>query len=382
MKAFLSLFCLLYAVKGYTFANMTKLHKDLFTNYEKEFRPGDTQTLPTNLTFSFYMRNLKELQGNNGEMGIVGSLGVKWKDARLVWNPLDYGGDLNQTSLFVDDIWTPYMVLMNSYEEIRPILSGGFSCKIWYNGDVSCLPPPKIFEALCEADVTLYPYDTKICKLELYVSGYYSQDLKLNIGSLAFNRDMYKDTGPWDTTGTGIFLYSQQFDNTSIEILQLEIAMKRRSEILIWLISPILVITVMKLFVFLLPDDSGERVGFSLTILLAEILFLTLIQENLPEASGSYVPVLVIKLFFDTFNSFCILLGVIIASIRYDKTEENKKTEETQTTADIPDNDIVKTKKKILTGETFDRISGGTCLFIMVCTNLICIVLIILNLNK
>lgn len=131
MKVFLSMFCLFYAVKGYTFANKTKLHKDLFIKYEKEFRPGENQTIPTELNFSFYMRSLKEFQESYGEMGLVGSLGVEWKDVRLAWNPQDYDGDLNQTSVFVQDIWTPYLVLMNPYDEITPILSGGFSCEVW-----------------------------------------------------------------------------------------------------------------------------------------------------------------------------------------------------------------------------------------------------------
>lgn len=104
MQVFLSMFCLFYAVEGYKFANKTKLREDLFTNYEKEFRPDENQIIPTELMFSFYIRSIKELQENNKLMVIVGSLGVEWKDFRLAWNPLDYGSDLNQTSISVDDI--------------------------------------------------------------------------------------------------------------------------------------------------------------------------------------------------------------------------------------------------------------------------------------
>lgn len=210
MQVFLSMFCLFYAVEGYKFANKTKLREDLFTNYEKEFRPDENQIIPTELMFSFYIRSIKELQENNELMVIVGSLGVEWKDFRLAWNPLDYGSDLNQTSISVDDIWTPYLVLMNPYEEIRPILSGGFSCEVWYNGHVSCLPQPNIFEALCVADITYYPYDTKSCDLQLYVSGYLSSDFKLKPVSTTFNTDMYRDNSPWEMTKTGIFVDIQQ----------------------------------------------------------------------------------------------------------------------------------------------------------------------------
>lgn len=352
MKIFLSMFCLLYAVEAYTFANMTKLHTDLFTNYKKEFRPGENQSIPTELMFSFFIRSLKELQERNEIMVVIGSLAVEWKDVRLAWNPLDFDGDFNKTSVSVDNIWTPYLVLMNPYEEIRPILSGGFSCEVWYNGHVACLPPPNIFEALCVADITYYPYDTKRCDLQLYVSGYYN--LKLKPVFTTFYTDMYKDNGPWRMTNASFSI--QQFGNKSYEILKLEIQVKRRPGTYMWHVSPIFVLSVMQLFVFFLPDESGERIGFSLTILLAEIVFFTVIQESLPKSSESSIPILVYKQFGDVLISLSILSGVIIASICYDevktkepqKTEKSKKTEEPKKTDETPGKLIVQTKGKKL----------------------------------
>lgn len=250
MKVFLLICCLLNAVEGYTFADKTKLHKDLSTNYEKKLRPGENQT---ELNFSFYMKSLNDFQGRNDKMGVVGSLGVEWKDVRFAWNSSDYGDDLNQASVFVDDIWTPYLVLMNPYEEIRPILSGGFSCKVWYNGNVSCLPPPNIFEASCNADIEFYPYDTKKCTLQLYVSGYYSEDLKLKTKS--FNTDMYIYHGMWEILDTRIFVYDQYVDNNIVEILHLEITMQRIPGDFVLHYSPIFILSAMKVLVFILPDE-------------------------------------------------------------------------------------------------------------------------------
>lgn len=72
------------------------------------------------------MKSLTELPDSSGKIGVIGSLGVEWKDFRL-------GGDLNQTFVFVKDIWTLYLVLMNPYKEIKLILLDEFSCKLWYN---------------------------------------------------------------------------------------------------------------------------------------------------------------------------------------------------------------------------------------------------------
>lgn len=354
MKVFLFMCCLLYAVEGYTFADKTKLHKDLSTNYAKKLRPGENQT---ELNFSFYMRSLNDFPGRNEKMDVVGSLGVEWKDVRFAWNPSDYGGDLNQTSVFVDDIWTPYLVLMNPFEEIRPILSGGFSCKVWYNGNVSCLPPPNIFEASCNANILAYPYDKKTCSLQLYVSGYYSEDLKLKTKSSTINTDMYTYHGMWNVLGTRIFIHNQYVDNNFVEILQLEITMQRLPGEFVLHYSPIFVLSVMKVFVFRLPDESGERVGFSLTILLAEMVFMTLTQENVPKSPNSNFSVLAFKQFIDIFTSFIILLGVIAASISYDeeRTKEPKKIEEPKKTEETPGKLNVQTKGKKLSGKCFNK---------------------------
>lgn len=329
MRVFLSMCFLLYAVEAYTFANKTKLHKDLFTNYEKEFRAGENQTIPTEITFSFNMKSLKEFQGSNGVIGVVGSLGVEWKDGRLVWNPLDYGGDLNQTSVFVEKIWSPYIAVTNPYEKITPILSGGFSCKLWYNGNVSCIPPPNIFEALCNANIFYYPYDTKNCSFQLYVSENVSPDLKLKPGS--FNRNTYIDYGQWKITSTRIFVHIQHDDNTSFEILKLETGMKRRPGTYMWQLSPIFILSVLQIFVFVLPNESGETVSYLITILLAEIVFLTFTHESLPNVSKSPIPVLFYKQFTDILISFWILIGVIHTSYIYNKTK-NKKTKEKEET--------------------------------------------------
>lgn len=368
MKMVLSMLCLFYAVEAYTFANITKLYKDLFTNYEKEFRPGENQSIQTELKISFYFKSIDEFQDINRKMGLLGSLGVEWSDVRLVWKPSDYGVGLNQTFVPVNKIWTPYLFLTNSHEDNQPILSGGFSCRVWYDGNVSCLAPPITFEALCSANTTYYPFDTRRCILQLYVSGYFHSDLKLMPKSSTLNTDMYIYDGPWSITSTSIYPFTHHVDNISFELLYLTIDLKRTPETYLWHISPMFVLSVMQLLVFRLPYESGERISFSLTILLAEVIFLTVTEEKLPKTSD--VPVLVFKQFGDITISFVLLIGVIYASRCYDKakTKEHEKTEDTP--------GIVQTKVKYPSGEVIDRLFLISGLILTVLINGICYVIV------
>lgn len=331
MKVFLAMFCLIYAVEGYTFANKTKLHKDLFKNYEKVLQPYENQMMPNEINFFFYMKSLTGLQDSSGKIGVLGSLGVEWNDFRLAWNPLDYGGDLNQTSVFVKDIWTPYLVLMNPYKEIKPILSGEFSCKLWYNGYVSCMPP-NIFEASCGTDVRFYPFDHQNCTLQFYVPGYFSSDLKFKPASSTFNLEMYEEDGLWTLTSTRIFVHTLSIDDKSFETLKLEIKMRRRWRYYIISLSPVFSFNLMQILVFWLPNKSGERIAFSITVLLAEVVFLTVIQEKLPEASKPDISYLVYKQVVDMIISFFIVAAVVIGSNIYNKAKTNENGEIIETT--------------------------------------------------
>ena len=51
------------------------------------------------------------------------------------------------------------------------------------------------------------------------------------------------------------------------------------------LILPVVCMTVLNLLVFVLPVESGERVSYSITVLLAIAVFFTLVGENLPKTS-------------------------------------------------------------------------------------------------
>lgn len=330
MKTYLTIFCLLYAVDAYLFANKTKLRKDLLTNYEKVFQPNEYQFEPTNISINFYIRSLHELLEGKGEIGVVGSLVVGWTDVRLVWNPSDYGGDLNKISVFVNDIWTPYLVLMNPYRKINMILQGELACKVWYNGYVSCIPPPNFFEALCDVDVRFYPFDSQNCTLRLYVPGYSSSDLKFQHDSPTINMEMYEEDDVWDLKSNRIFVHTQQIDKRSVETFKVEIFMERKWHYYMINLSPIFLLDFLQILVFYLPNESGERITFSITVLLTEIVFLTMIQEKLPEASEPDISYLIYKQLADTCVSFCIMLAVLQAGIFYNQAEreQTKKSEE------------------------------------------------------
>jgi hypothetical protein len=54
-----------------------------------------------------------------------------------------------------------------------------------------------------------------------------------------------------------------------------------------WLtvLLPVLVTSVLIPLVFLLPHDSGEKIGYCLTVLLAYVVILTIVTDSLPTSA-------------------------------------------------------------------------------------------------
>lgn len=74
-----------------------------------------------------------------------------------------------------------------------------------------------------------------------------------------------------------------------------------------------------------MPEKSGQRVGFSITVLLAEVVFLTIVQDKLPEASEPGVSILTYKLLVDLLCSYSMMVAVVMTSKMYHKTDYREK---------------------------------------------------------
>ncbi|XP_062580288.1 acetylcholine receptor subunit beta-like [Saccostrea cucullata] len=319
MEVVLLVLCLVLSAEGYTIAQQTQLHSDLASGYDRRVRPGQNRTLPIVIKFNFYFASLKEFSEAESKIGIVGSLGLEWIDSRLSWNPSTYGGDLYVTTLFTSDIWVPFLVLMNPFAKLKKVLLDEMSCTVTDGGYVNCLPP-NLYEATCDADVTYYPFDSQTCTLKFYVPGYSMSDILLRPALPTFRMDLYEENGLWSITSTRIYYQVNVF---GFEELRLEINMKRRTTYYIaGLILPICLMNFIQILVFILPMESGERMGFSITVLLAVAVFLTIIQDKLPEASEPSVANLTYKLLVDMLLGCSMVIAVVIGLHFYHKTED------------------------------------------------------------
>lgn len=80
---------------------------------------------------------------------------------------------------------------------------------------------------------------------------------------------------------------------------------------------------ILNTLVFMLPPDSGERVGYSIDCLLALTVLITLVSEGLPQNSN---PMPVIGYVLTVFLIISAIICVeTIFILRLHHTEENKE---------------------------------------------------------
>ena len=264
----------------------------------------------TYLDLNFDFRNLIEFDISKGSLKTYALLTWIWLDKGLKWDRKEF---LDRAiRLPISKIWFPLMYIVNS-EEGTDVLSVADSARVNSYGVVE-YETPQIISTLCTPDITKYPFDSHDCTIiigaVLNMPGFFFK----STSKLQLNR-LWKNS-VWIVT-KGEMLVHQA--NVTIHM-----NLERRAYFLtLNLVSPVLILGVMNLFAFTLPQESGERVGFSITILLSFIVFIAFTSEGLPDSKSS-VCIFNIFLLIQVIESALILLCLIFMSWLYYIPESTK----------------------------------------------------------
>lgn len=306
-------------VLTYTLTDESQVHTDLLTGYNKDLRPGIDRTYPLNINASFYLFSIKEFDLHSGKFTVTGVFLLNWYDERLVWNPASYN-QTNITSIPQNKLWLPNFININPYENIVGLGSNLISVRVLYSGLCNWYAL-QAFEVICDADVTKYPFDTQYCALKFFIWGYDPQEVNVIFPTTQAILTLYTENGIWEIadsiTTTEVNVYGYE------EIIVGFYLKRRTAYYIVSLILPISSISLLLGFAFLLPPESGERIGFCTTILLSIVVYLTIIQDQLPEASEPNVSILGYIL-VSYVSSGAILVVFIIISLRIHNCQSNK----------------------------------------------------------
>ena len=304
-----------YFVMCGTINDTKTLISDLLSDYNINVRPIANQSLPVNVSIEAYIKSIQEFDEVQGKFAFIGALFLMWHDTNMMWDPALYGG-VYEISLLYPNVWVPELVLSSPSDDVDSLGQKWNRIRFYYNGLAMWLPIDLI-ESTCSVNVRNYPFDTQKCTTSFNTLGYGDHEVQLIAAANEFKFDVYQENSIWSIKRSEVSVS----DVGGGSQLDLTLYLNRKpSFVVVNMVLPILFLSLLNVLVFLLIPESGERVSYCITVLLAIAVFMTIVSDLLPRSSEP-VPVISIKLMIDMIISSFIVFTAIINLNLYHRDE-------------------------------------------------------------
>ncbi|XP_001641798.2 neuronal acetylcholine receptor subunit alpha-7 isoform X2 [Nematostella vectensis] len=268
-----------------------RLISDLFKNYDRDAKPmvrGNSSSVM--VTFAAKLIRIIAVKERENTFRTQWWMQQRWTNPDLSWNASEYGG-VSQIYVSPKRPWTPDILLYNSAEEDDRLGGGTEKYKtqieIRSNGYNSWLSPA-MFKSTCDVNTRYFPFDDQHCTLEFGSWAFDASQLDLQIDDGETGSQKFEKNTEW-------LLIKFEAKRKSVKYtccpypfpsVVLHVHIRRRYYYyLVNLVVPCSLIGVMVLLIFVLPPESGERIGLGITVLMAMAIFQELTSEKLPVES-------------------------------------------------------------------------------------------------
>ena len=274
------LMCLFQFIRGQTKSDATSLYDYIFTTqaYNRRIRPIDDQSQPVTITLAYHLKSINGIDEIEETLTTTGMLIIQWHDSGLVWSPTTYKG-IYYMYLPQDDIWKPDIVLANGKTKIKE-LGGDFYYIVIRNDGLVVWYPYEIFTTKCSVDMSYFPFDKQTCDVKFTVWSYKDSDVTID-PTATFTIPETNDNSIWAIDS---YSYNTETEDGVVMVFRLNLRRKPTFYVLN-IILPIVILSFITTIVFVLPADSGEKIGFSVTVFLSFAIFLTIVSAELPKNS-------------------------------------------------------------------------------------------------
>ncbi|XP_039253979.2 neuronal acetylcholine receptor subunit alpha-7-like [Styela clava] len=261
----------------------TKLVAHLMKNYNPTVRPVENYDDVVMVNFSLAIQQIIDLDEKNQLLTTSIYMTCAWNDVQLKWDSKEHA---NITSIRLPSklVWKPDILVYNSAADSFDQLKHT-NVIIYENGVVEWLPPG-IFKTTCDVDIQNFPFDEQSCDIKFGAWTHHGNliDLNLLYDGLADNSSYY-NSSEWDfvnMTGVRSKVKYECCPDPFVDAT-FTVRMRRRSMFyIINLILPCVLVCSLTILIFILPADSGERMTLGITVLLAMVVFLQIVADNMP----------------------------------------------------------------------------------------------------
>ncbi|XP_062570976.1 neuronal acetylcholine receptor subunit alpha-7-like [Saccostrea cucullata] len=230
---------------------------------------------------------LRDLDIAKGVIELVGFFIIKWEDSRLDWSSNPTYNSINYTFSTGKYTWYPPLVLFNSVDEVKMLMDPDNQNPIRIDQTGTCeYSSLDLMELNCNTDATYYPFDTQYCSFDVAAWGYANTELEFKFTKPTVYLSFFQENGEWEFTDHTAYKRFIQKGHRILPMAAIELEFKRRPLYMaLHIFVPTIMLGILIVVAFKVPPESGERLGYTLTTLLAYAVYLTMVSEHLPAVS-------------------------------------------------------------------------------------------------
>lgn len=290
--------------------------RDRKLSYRKNTPPSPM----VSIDLYFELLSLNEFDEARGRFECNGMLRLNWSDRRLSWDISEFNNTM-AIPFMSSEVWKPQISLLNTFSKFIIINDRKEESVIWFTSDgIANLMIAGVYDVTCDPNVKNFPFDSHECVLlfipfENLLFPDDASPFTIGIMKDSIIKDNFEDRdddGKWIYKTTNPCIV--KLPNRKLSVVAFPVIIHRRSTFaLVNIILPVMMLGFLNLTVFFQPVQAGERISFSITVLLSFTVFMIYIGEIIPETSNP-MPLLSYVLVFKLGCSTCIVIAITIVT--------------------------------------------------------------------
>ncbi|XP_052781152.1 uncharacterized protein LOC128217721 isoform X2 [Mya arenaria] len=250
--------------------------------YVKDVMPSRDTSAAIEALINFYLVGVNGLDEVEQKLTSTLQLEVEWTDISLAWDPEKRDGIVRML-LPQNDIWKPDITLMNGFKKITAMGDSFMYVDVNYNG--TCLwKPYQIVETTCQVDMTNFPYDSQTCYLQ-FGTWSSSDEISTEFGEDGLQRHHnFQDHAEWKVILLGV----DTSTNNTGGAVRFHVTIERNSRFITFYVTiPTVMLAFLTVFRYIIPVESGEKSGFSISVFLSFVVVLIVVNDTMPDNSDN-----------------------------------------------------------------------------------------------
>ncbi|XP_072023931.1 neuronal acetylcholine receptor subunit alpha-10-like [Amphiura filiformis] len=267
-----------------------RLLQDLLDAYgAPSLRPVRNLTTSVQIQLRLLIAQVIKFDERAQQLKISAWMKQTWTDEFLRWNQSEYDG-VDSLTVSLSQIWIPDITLYENvngaFEQYKPI-----DAIVLPDGNVTWYAPV-ILTTSCKVKVRYFPFDSQSCQLRFASWKHDMSQLDILYSDDAdAMQSVFHGNGVWDLVDVQSVRTEVDFAccHHPIAFVTFHLFLKRESGFYIFnIVIPCILLALLTLMVFCLPHDSGEKISFGTTNLLALILYQQLIADSMPPLGDEF----------------------------------------------------------------------------------------------